>query len=107
MNTEDKEILVKALEKARKNGMKGVCSTIRVSNGDPVEKDEIYDGYYESIILSKEFAKAFFGKGSSWLHEVMVSASKQHEVEAMKQWEMCLQQMILSDNRIAYLKKFL
>ena len=86
MENKNKEILVKALEKAINNGMK--APTIRKINDKAVEKEEIYDGYYESIILSIDFARAF------WMD---------HPIE----WDHQLRYMILEENRFAYLEEFL
>ena len=86
MTNKNKEILVKALEKAINNGMKAPATISKVDDV-AVEKREIYDGYYESIILSKEFAKAFW----KWEDDYMDY----------------LQQMVVQNNRIAYLEKFL
>ena len=86
-NTSDKQVLILALSKAEKNGMKPV-GKIRLKDGDAVEADHIYDGYYESIILSIEFAKAF------WKNDLLG-------------WDYQLEQMVIEDNRIDYLKDFL
>ena len=99
----NKQVLILALEKAEKNGMRPV-GKIRLKNGEAVEAGHIYDGYYESIILSKEFAKAFFGDKE--MIELIYTERGNYPKKYLI-WQYHLQQMVLEDNRIAYLKKFL
>ena len=113
----DKEVLQKAIEIAIENGLKTKDVNYYTFNRmvgdvmfDDVRKDswamlDTYDCY--NLLFSHDFAKAFWGEGSSWLHEVAKSVSKQDEAETMKDWEVNLQQMVLEENPIDYLRKFI
>ncbi len=106
MENKNKAILIAALVKAEKNGMKP-AGKIRLKNGDAVEADHIYDGYYESIILSVEFAKAFWGEESK--EEYVLRHTNCNAIASFnpRYYRYHLQQMVLEENRIAYLEMFL
>lgn len=95
----DKEILDKAIEKAVQNNyigfnVKSIKETFTENKWD--FEDDKYPWYY-GIIFSPEFGKAFFGS-------YKIDLSHTCEIEI---WKYHQQLMILEDNRLHYLEKFL
>lgn len=88
----DEEILKKAIEKAVKGGYKRDMSSY------PMWK--IFD-YPQLIIFSHDFAKAFFGE-----KEYIRKYEDGIKIEPIA-WQYHLQQMVLEENKLKYLEKFL
>lgn len=85
--TTNEQILQKAIEKAVKNGYR-----IRPDLLVILDEDVCFD-----IIFSHDFAKAFWGE------EMLLKFNTEHPVA----WQYHLQQMVLCDAPISYLKKFI
>ena len=118
----DKEVLQKAIEKAmRKNGTFQYLSVfnelIESSVGNfqmpkicynfPELKDSI-ECSYEKLIFSHDFAKAFWGEGyDDEITEMVVFPTGHEEEEYVIKWMYHLQQMVLEENPIDYLRKFI
>lgn len=100
------EILVKALEKACKNGWQPFKERTR--------NDLLKDGHF---IFEHKFAKAFWGEGTGVICSLCRKDKKSRyddcecggclEYDYMQRWEVELQQMVLEENPIKYLEKFL
>jgi hypothetical protein len=109
----DKEVLQKAIEIAIKNGMsantidKGTFFQIYWLNkgrkGSKIDKVgySVKDCY--GLIFSHSFAKAFWGEGDN----DKVCKSCDHYVAMDKIWQYHLQEMVLEENPINYLRKFI
>lgn len=108
------EILKKAIEKAIKNGyrknygtdlqtidsvMDSMMAGIDYFRG--VGMGEIFPRLKE-IIFSHDFAKAFFGNKSYW-NEV----NPNYSIVYLFEWQYHLQQMVLEEDPIKYLERFL
>lgn len=97
----NEEILKKAIKKAKKSGYKVVGeiddkALSELYGGEYEDQGETFIGFVErAIIFDHEFAKAFFGKE---LYR------KSYNV---KQWQIELQKMVLEENPVQYLAKFL
>lgn len=90
----DEEILRKAIEKAVKNGYVTILPGFPYKNYPcfPNKENEHF-----SIIFEHEFAKAFWGeKTAAW-----------RALEAPLAWQYHLQQMVLEEEPLKYLEKFL
>ncbi len=117
----DEEVLKKAIEKAHKNGMKFLIKE---------DTEEIWDMlYYDrySIIFSHDFAKAFWPINKKKIEEYKKSLADwekstdespdvrfdallyyREALETEKNiWKHHLQQMVISENPITYLEKYL
>lgn len=89
----DEQILRKAIEKAVKNGLTS-------TEVDVVMLEDVY-----GLIFSHDFAKAFWGEQTTdyvRLSDVDISFGPNSDG-----WEYHLQQMVLEENPIKYLEKFL
>ena len=85
----NEEILKKAIEKATKNGYEYPFTAL------PLVKEN-----HHAIVFSHDFAKAFWGEETQY---------KCHckEITDMPIWKYRLQQMVLEENPIKYLEKFI
>ena len=83
----DQEVLKKAIEKATRNGF----------TWDKPWSFEYPD--YFALIYSHQFAKAFWGEK----HYFLLDCGQEHDT----QWEQHLIRMVLEENPIDYLRKFL
>ncbi len=123
----EKEVLQKAIEIApRKNGTLQYISVfnekIETSIGDsqmPIvcynfpEFKKSIECSYEKLIFSHDFAKAFWGDKEK--KDIEVSYTRQNGIDKDKinlwgginDWQYHLQQMVLKDNPIQYLKQFI
>lgn len=102
-------ILKKAIEKAKANGwnlkFKDWPSMSNFLNND---WDDAYEQYHlmmdhvskETLIFSHDFAKAFWGEEE--IH--VVSDNPDFDLPA---WQFHLQQMVIQENPISYLERFL
>jgi len=127
----NEEILKKAIEKAIKNGFvmdehKHFCEIGR----DELTGEILSLGAYQSIIFSHEFAKAFWGeedccagcgsfgkffhyRNKTMKEPLVLRADKKTYYSCcqgygyIKDWQYHLQQMILEENPIKYLDKFI
>ena len=90
----DREILIKAVEEAVEHGY------------DPSRKLHTFEAPLD-LIFSHDFAKAFWGvkRHSSATCNVCDSFIGQEDVDLCWQWN--LQQMVLEDDPIKYLSKFI
>lgn len=94
----NKEILQKAVAKARKNGF-NFCPTVLEKTLINATYDEAIfynNNYNNDIIFSHEFAKAFWGE------EIMVTS-----IGNLLAWKFHLQQMVLKEAPLKYIEKFL
>lgn len=94
----DKEIAIKALEKANMyDNFAELSLAFYVNMGG-----ESKDSYIRQIFLSHKFAKAFWGE--EWVDDY----GNEGEEELMEMaWQYHLQQMVLEKNILKYIKKFL
>ena len=113
----NEQILKKAIEKAVKNGWEGELPVglkylleITVSGGI------IVGHVYDTIIFSHDFAKAFWGEEKlpicegrcGYIGEDMHMHKKEYFSKYMiKAWKHYLQQMVLEENPLDYIRKFL
>lgn len=101
----DKEVLQKAIEIAIDNGLtepqrSGVIRVLFIINGKMVSERD--------LIFSHDFAKAFWGWHCSENRTEYVTYSNGAvEQEAVINWMYHLQQMVLEENPIDYLRKFI
>ena len=118
----DKEILTKAIEKAIKNGWKLPEFTDApwevVELGDDSVILEYGDSYgmlelsMPEIIFSHDFAKAFFGceeielANPDWCDSLPV-CDEDIEHDTQISWEYHLQQMVINENPLQYLKDYM
>jgi len=114
---ENKEILQKAIDKAIANGfgLKENFDNEEITVSDQIYKDSFSEGYllrstshnYQfelaSIIFSHSFAKVFWGKEiietGIWLDN--------DEKQVAIAWQYHLQQLVLCENPLLYIEKFL
>ncbi len=101
----DKEVLQKAIGIAEDNDSNYECDGYdRLTALLPLS-DEID---YRGIIFSHSFAKAFWGEGSDdEITEMVVFPTGHKEEEYVIKWMYHLQQMVLEENPIDYLRKFI
>ena len=106
----NEEILAKALEKAVQNGWSGIdlAYANNGTEGKTQDPREIADGLntisseygisgINDIIFSHEFAKAFWGEEELYIVGL----------EPAEEWKIRLQEMVLEEDHIQYLKQFL
>lgn len=115
----NQELIIKILEKAEKNGWKYPFKFISKDNL-VTSAGKIYFAIYK-IIFSHDFAKAFFGKEDEWyttecscggvdLHvagNFDAHTLECEKVKANRGYKFHLQQMVLEENPIKYLEKFI
>ncbi|MFX1536790.1 MAG: hypothetical protein ACFFDI_21445 [Promethearchaeota archaeon] len=103
----NEEILKKAIEKAKKNGYqlqdRWGCYVLNFYNDYFKDNFDTNMDYYR-IIFDHSFAKAFFGRKKTGAMLAKTDGSKPREVE---EWELHIQQMVLCEDPIRYLKQFL
>lgn len=90
------EILEKAIEKAIKNKWK----PLGVLKGIGIAHCKMHK-YYNQIIFSHDFAKAFWGK------ELLDLGYKDFKENSKYKWGFHLQQMVLEEDPIRYLEQFI
>lgn len=110
----DKEVFKKAIEIAIENGMKPLeRDTKKVEGRWVVPKDKGVNDM--NIIFSHEFAKAFWGEEPyrGWVrfydkdYVVDKKVLPEFEETPIKEWQYHLQKMVLCENPIDYLRKFI
>ena len=105
----DNEILQKAVKRANKNapkGMKFTAGIINVLGSHPIR--------YYHLIFDHEFCQAFWGEELLFCGKSLSGFPKdadnqvfKREGLSVKAWKYHLQQMVLEENPIQYLSKFL
>lgn len=108
----DEEILKKVVKKAIKGGWENHYETLMAPTADKewLEKYLIASQEYRLFIFSHDFAKAFFGEHP---HYFLFAGQRDTEAERRSRgqrrpaWQHHLQQMVLEEKPILYLKKFL
>lgn len=98
------EILQKAIAKAVENGFTGnVPKYMRTP-------ENILANYFNlpaAFIFSPDFAKAFWGEDSGRIVIGNLNSDRLIAQEVIPDWKMHLQQMVLEEDPIKYLEKFL
>jgi hypothetical protein len=95
-------ILKKAIEKANKNGGHFYSPLYFPKNGEV--------GNYEGLVFSHKFAKAFWGEkviDDDFADAEGCSDTYVCDLHRGKMWEYHLQKMVLEENPLKYLEKFL
>lgn len=109
----DKEIFFRSIIKAHKNKpclvQEGVAD---------FSEDDDFQYFYKAIIFSHDFAKAYFGeqttshvmgydisKGDIYDHSIF-QPTFEYTIE-LPEWQFHLQQMVLEEEPLKYLEKFL
>lgn len=115
------EILQKAVEKAQRNGYWTGEKAYVYKNGDfinvefrpAVDAPGVYMNY-EAVIFSHDFAKAFFGEEHRLVriqnNKLYCQTCGQQGYEGtpvLDEWQCQLQRMVLEDNPIKYLERFI
>jgi hypothetical protein len=97
----DQEILQKAVSRAKKNGY---ILDVHESLKDCDAVWNLFTDSPEFIIFSHSFAKAFWGEGK-WIEEI----DEDGELAPVyhRGWRERLQQMVLEENPIQYLGRFI
>lgn len=103
----DKQILKKAIEKAVKNGY--IFDYTKKYWSESLWHKLQFQGYYERFIFNHGFAKAFFGDGFNKITVVPEQYDYYHTDCHLidKDWKFHLQQLVLEEDPIKYLEKFL
>ena len=93
----NEQILKKAIEKAVKNGFN--MDKWWGSKYHRKDKAEYLLMVFQEkqLIFSHDFAKAFFGKTTEWVAET----------GKVERWQIHLQQMVIADDPIKYLERFI
>ena len=100
----DEQILIKAIEKAVRNGWKPL--ELLIFDWDSVSetfmgwKIEMKHKRYYSIIFSHDFAKAFWGEEEK-------STTFKGDIVEWEHWEYHLAKMVLEEEPLKYIEKFL
>jgi len=97
----DKEVLNKAIEIAMDNGYKepfmyGMCSDFSL------DKFQVF-----KLCFSHDFAKAFWGEKHSGHQNLVRKGIGNYITSPINDWQHHLQQMIIEENPINYLRKFI
>ncbi len=114
----DKEILYKVIQKLKEDGTLPDSFNLFYRHGafdTDIIKYWINNNLIESIIFSTEFAKAFWGKDKICFH---CNGDSKDWVEGTcpecflnpkyrSKWQYNLQQMVICEERLKYLEKFL
>ena len=108
----DEDILKKAIEKATKNGWKNPFHTVEFQLSD-----KVWGSAIPAIIFSHDFAKAFWNKNEyGWTKELVEETKRLHPKSRIAEWgtldtdynwQYHLQQMVLEENPLQYLKKYI
>ena len=94
MNNET--ILLKAIDKAVEGGF---------NKREAQDWLKIMPATYQCLIFSKDFAKAFWGEEET---EYQTEEMKEEKIIGyQKEWRFHLQQMVLEENPIQYISKFI
>lgn len=103
----DSEILKKAIEKAKKNGYAPEYTARELIEEVTLTSDS--EALAFNMIFSHDFAKAFWGEDLILTGEWYVDdfTPEIRGKRAMPKWQYHLQQMVISENPISYLKKFI
>jgi len=104
----NKEILKKAIKKAEGNGFDS-SQYIPAIPSKLIDENKFLNvlmAQKERIIFSREFAKAFFGEGEADVAEEYVCSDQYCSASAVK-WQYHLQQLVLEEDPIKYLEKFI
>ncbi len=110
----NQKILKQAIERAVKNGYKGIPNYINVKvlfcEGiflqDEKEEYTVYLGHKNDVIFDHEFAKAFWGEEPKhWVDEK--GCGHQEDYYPLTHWQYHLQQLVLATDRLEYLEQFL
>lgn len=110
---EKSKILTKAIAKAKSNGFILLDEKHCINIGKDVFGDVVAMVGYESVIFDPNFAKAFFGEvemcGENESGEIPHSLEEcRCEYRDLRPaWEHYLQQMVLEEDPILYLSKFI
>lgn len=106
----DIEILNKAIDKAIANGWNGEISILLNAKRDVI----LWDSFMiRGTILLHSFAKAFWGEEPNWriqedvLNDKKIVSYMEGGVTFILAWQYYLQQMVLEENPIKYLERFL
>ena len=99
----NEQILKKAIEKAVKGGFYN--EEIRFLKDDDWKVEDIL---YYAIIFSHSFAKAFWGEKfyEGYPRKIKINLDK-YEYVVLRIWEHHLQQMVLEEEPLKYLERFL
>ena len=108
----DIEILCKLIKIVKKNGCNigdpfkhGELSACRYEDVESaLYGDHDSPPYYKQIIFSHEFAKAFWGENKI---DVYVHSKGEYMIIYKVEWKYHLQQMVLEENPLKYLERFL
>lgn len=109
----DKEVLEKALERAIENGWDYVLGSLEViprGNGMiQIVPDSMIPGSYQEFIFDHEFAKAFWNERGAICPYCgkMCENCRVEDFMPLEYWKYHLQQMVLRENPINYLRKFI
>ena len=104
----NEQILKKAIEKAKKNGFKFEVIVPCYGLECFGRKINALMKVYHQIIFSHDFAKAFWGGDRIWRQLKYNSAKPTVEKEEfILAWQYHLQQMVISEDPLQYLKKYL
>jgi len=108
----NEQVLKKAIEKAVKNGFKYAPYT--TTDGiHPVFIEIPEISIYRHLIFSHDFAKAFWGEKEHYFGKEGVSECKcgyqpyESALAGDMCWEVYLQQMVLEEEPLKYLEKFI
>lgn len=97
----NEEILKKALLKATYNGMPASISAMNKTMNELIEEDTYY-----SLIFSHSFAKAFWGEELLYVDDDP-GTGEYPKTYGPIAWQFHLQQMVLEEDPIKYLEKFI
>lgn len=100
-----KEVLEKALQKARNQGSRTARQYLTRMGENP-KADWSPDTILVMVCLSHDFAKAFWGEQKIVLKDTQGNSYLVHE-GSTKNWQFHLQQMVIAEDRYEYLMKFL
>lgn len=98
----NEQILKKAIEKANKNGYKAKGWEFQLDSIDALLKSKTYF----ILIFSHDFAKAFWGEEEVY-DDNNVEPGTGGDYYVRPKWQIHLQQMVLEEQPLQYLKKFL
>lgn len=98
----DRDILIKALEKCKMSGVLGYARMVTEL------MEDLTPDYYYHFIFTKWFAKAFWGKENIRVNEIQEQQPKHYiRFDLIPAWQHHLQQMVLEEEPLRYLEKFL
>lgn len=111
----NQEILQKAIEKAVENGYKipnnGTITDLEGVLQESEQYPEAFMSFFRGVVTDKDFAKAFWGEDNA---TVARTESGDYLIECdpitrriIRNWQYHLQQMVVSEDSVKYLAKFL